>query len=182
MNEHQSLKGFNILIVLVLFFAIGTKAQRVEHDFENNGYRHINTGVTSILTPKGSAFPIGISMNYYQGFSTPYYIRLYSRYEISKADELVITLSDDKEMHLHAYHDNIMHSRLGILPKPVTIYDAIYQLDEQQLNDLLSLSVVRVNIGSGNEWHIKNFKKEKIGKWLQKNYKAIRKRLAKSEE
>ena len=171
-----------LMVFVILFIATASQAQRVEHDFDNDGYRHIYTGVTPILTPQGTAFPISISLNYFQGFSTPYYIRLYSRYEISKADELVLTLSDDKEMHLHAYHDNTMHSRLGLPFKAVTIYDVLYQLDEQQLNDLLNSSVVGVKIGSGDEWHTKNFKNDKIGKWLKSNYKAIGKRLAKDIE
>jgi hypothetical protein len=72
-----------------------------------------------------------------------------------------------------------MHSHLGLLPKKVAIYDVVYQLDEQQLNDLLSFSIINVKIGYGNEWHIKNYKNNKIGKWLKSNYKAICKRLAK---
>jgi len=171
-----------LMIFVILFLATVSQAQRVEHDFDNDGYRHINTGVTPVLTPPGTVFSISISLNYFQGFSTPYYIRLYSRYEISRADELILTLSDGQEMHLHAYHDNTMYSRLGLPFKAVTIYDVLYQLNEQQLNDLLNSSVAAVKIGSGDEWHIKNFKNDKIGKWLKSNYKAIGKRLAKDIE
>ena len=187
MNENQNQTVLNpysirerlILVFLFLIFVIVSQAQRVAHDFDNHGYRLIDTNITTVLTPKGTIFPISISLNYYQGFSNPYFIRLYSRYELSETDELVLTLSDSKEIHLYAYLDNIMHSHLGLLPKKVAIYDVVYQLDEQQLNDLLSFSIINVKIGSGNEWHIKNYKNNKIGKWLKSNYKAICKRLAK---
>ena len=83
-------------------------------------------------------------------------------------------------MHLFASTNNIMNSRLGILIKEVTIYDALYPLDEQQLNAVLSSPIISVKIGSGNNWHCKNYKSNKIGKWLQSNYKYICKRLEKS--
>lgn len=175
--------GKLILVFGGLLFATATMAQRVAHDFDNSGYRHIDTYMTRVLTPQGSKWPISISMNYYEGFSNKYYLRLYSRYRLSKKDELILTLSEGKEMHLYAYDSNSMHWNLGAsFLKEVPIYDAIYPLDEQQLNDLLSLSVTDVNIGSSNEWHVKHFKNDKIGKWLKKNHKAIRKRLAKSRE
>ena len=158
-------------------------AQRVAHDNDIQGYRYIDTYNTRALTPKGSSFPICISLDYYQGFSNPFYIRLYSRYKLSETDELLITFSDGNEMHLYASTNNIMNSRLGILIKEVTIYDALYPLDEQQLNAVLSSSIISVKIGSGNNWHCKNYKNyksNKIGKWLQSNYKSICKRLEKS--
>lgn len=175
--------GRLILLFFVLLFATATMAQRVAHDLDRNGYRYIDTYNTRVLTPKGSNWPISISMDYYEGFSNKYYLRLYSRYELSKKDELVLTLSEGKEMHLYAHVSNSMHWNLGVsFLKEVPIYDALYPLDEQQLNDLLSLSVTDIKIGSGNEWHIKHFKNDKIGKWLKKNYKAICKRLTKSRD
>ena len=158
-------------------------AQRVAHDLDRNGYRYIDTYNTRVLTPKGSNWPILISMDYYEGFSNKYYLRLYSRYELSKKDELILTLSEGREMHLYAHVSNSTYWNLGVsFLKEVPIYDVLYPLDEQQLNDLLSLSVTDIKIGSGNEWHIKHFKNDKVGKWLKKNYKAIRKRLAKSRD
>jgi hypothetical protein len=169
--------------ILLLFFyllASVSMAQRVAHDHDIQGYRYIDTYNTRVLTPKGSSFPISISLDYYQGFSNPFYIRLYSRYKLSETDELLITFSDGNEMHLFASTNNIMNSRLGILIKEVTIYDALYPLDEQQLNAVLSSPIISVKIGSGNNWHCKNYKSNKIGKWLQSNYKYICKRLEKS--
>lgn len=170
--------GRLILLFFVLLFATATMAQRVAHDFDHNGYRYIDTYTIRVLTPKSSNWPISISMNYYEGFSNKYYLRLYSRYELSKKDELILTLSEGKEMHLYAYVSNSTHWNLGVsFFKEVPIYDALYPLDEQQLNDLLSLSVTDIKIGSGNEWNVKHFKNDKIGKWLKKNYEAICKRL-----
>ena len=181
----------SILLLSFYLLASVSMAQRVAHDHDIQGYRYIdtyNTRVlryidtynTRVLTPKGSSFPISISLDYYQGFSNPFYIRLYSRYKLSETDELLITFSDGNEMHLFASTNNIMNSRLGILIKEVTIYDALYPLDEQQLNAVLSSPIISVKIGSGNNWHCKNYKSNKIGKWLQSNYKSICKRLEKS--
>ena len=175
--------GRFILLFFALLFATATMAQRVAHDLDRNGYRYIDTYSTRILTPRGSNWPRSISMDYYEGSDNKYYLRLYSRYELSEKDELILTLSDSKIMHLYAHISNNMHWNLGVpFLKEVPIYDALYPLDEQQLNDLLSLSVTDIKIGSDNEWHVKHFKNDKIGKWLKKNYKAIRKRLAKSRD
>jgi len=172
--------GRLVLLLFVLLIATVTMAQGVVHDLDNNGYRYIDTYNTRVLTPQGSKWPISISMDYYEGFSNKYYLRLYSRYELSKKDELILTLSEGKEMHLYAQVGNSTHWNLGVpFLKEVPIYDALYPLDEQQLNELLSLSITDIKIGSGNEWNVKHFKNDKIGKWLKKNYKAIRKRLVK---
>ena len=44
--------GRLLLIFIIILFATFSKAQRVEHDFDINGYRHINTSVTTVFTPK----------------------------------------------------------------------------------------------------------------------------------
>jgi hypothetical protein len=151
---------------------------------DEHGYRIIETDLTSVLTPKGFLYAISISLNYYQGFKCPYFIRLYGRPELTDDDRLTIALSNGKELHLYPSGSDLQYSRLGLIKK-VPVYQAFYPLDEDQLSDLLSASVVAISMkiktGSKAEWHSKELKDGYVDKWLKLNYKAIQKRLNKKK-
>ena len=165
--------------------AIVYKTKVLYDKVDEHGYRLIETDITPVLTPKGSVCPISISLNYYQGYKYPYFLRLYGRHELTNDDRLAFSLSNGKELHLYPCGSNLQYSRLGLIKK-VPIYDAYYQLDDEQLNDLLSSTVagisMKIKTGSKYEWLSKDYKEKNVDKWLKLNYEAIQKRLNKSEK
>lgn len=182
----------HIITILLTLVAVTAQAQFIEslkkkenpkwvqYDKYLQGYRYIQTELMYVTMPKRSEFWANIGLNYYEGFKQPYYVRIYTGCMLSVKDELILTFSDGREMHLYADESNVMHSNLG-LGKKVYIYDAIYQLDEFQLKNLVSSSILGIRVGWGEEWHSKEFKKDKLGKFMSLNYQAIQKRLAKSK-
>ena len=181
----------HIITILLTLVAVTAQAQFiaslkkenpkwVQYDKYIQWYRYIQTELMYVTIPKRSEFWADIGLNYYEGYKQPYYIRLYTGCMLSVKDELVLTFSDGREMHLYADGSNVMHSNLG-LGKKVYIYDAIYQLDEFQLRDLVSSSILGIKVGWGKEWHSREFKKDILGKFMSQNYQAIQKRLAKSK-
>ena len=152
---------------------------------DEDGYRLIFTDWTPALAPKGLFKSICISLNYYQGYKCPYFLRLYGEYEFTDDDRLAVTLSGGKELHLYPSAVDVTHSRLGLI-RERALYEAFYQLDEGQLNDLLSSTVtgisLKIKAGSKYEWFSKDLKDKFVDKWLKQNYKAIQKRLEKSEK
>lgn len=173
-------KFINILFLLVvLLSSIPCFAQRVEYDFYKDEFRYINTASTAVLTPSNSHFPISISLDYYGNENVKqYYLRLYGRCELTKNAKLALILADGSEMQLEAYASNIYHSRLGLI-KMKTIYDALYIISNEQLSNILNIPIVGVKIKTGDDWHCKTFKRNKIGEWLKLNYWEINKRLNK---
>lgn len=153
-------------------------AKQVEYDKDINGYRYIQTGSLTVLMPKRSEFWTSICISYYEGYKNPYYIRLYSRCELSKKDILILKFANGKEMHLYAEDSNYWRSNLGI-GKKVDIYDAIYLLDVERLDELFSSPVTGIMVGYGSKWHSKEFEKNEIGEFLKSNYDTIHKRLEK---
>ena len=170
-----------IILVLILFLSsIPCFAQRVEYDFNKDEFRYIYTTSTVVLTPNNSHFPISISLNYYGNENVKqYYLRLYGRYELTKNTKLALILADGSEMQLEAYASNIYHDRLGLI-KMKTIYDALYIISNKQLSNILNIKIVGVKIKTGDDWHWKTFKRNKIGEWLKLNYREINKRLNKA--
>ena len=61
-----------------------------------------------------------------------------------------------------------------------TIYDALYIISNKQLSNILNIKIVGVKIKTGDDWHCKTFKRNKIGEWLKLNYREINKRLNKA--
>lgn len=173
-------KFINVLFLLVvLLSSTPCYAQRVEYDFYKDGLRYINTASTAVLTPNNSHFPISISLDYYGNENVKqYYLRLYGRYELTKDTKLAITLANGNEMQLEAYASNIYHDRLGLI-KMKTIYDALYIISNEQLSNILNTAIVGVKIKTGDDWHCKTFKHNKIGEWLKLNYRKINNRLNK---
>lgn len=161
------------------------KAKVWYDEVDEHGFRMIDTETTSVLTPKGSVCPISISLNYYQGLEFPYYLRLYGRHELTNDDRLAVTLSSGKELHLYPCGNDLQYSRLGLIKK-VPVYQSFFPLDDEQLNDLLSSTVVgismKIKMGSKYEWLSKDLKNGYVDKWLKLNYKAIQKRLKKAEK
>lgn len=174
----QTSRFVSILAVLFIWLnTIPCFAQKVEHDVDKDGYRILSTASTSVLTPEDSHFPISISLNYYGNEKVEQYIlRLYGRYELTKDTKLALLLDDDTEILLKAYTSNIYHSRLGLI-REVTIYDALYQITDEQLNNLITKPIVAIKIKTQHDWMGKTFKHNRIGKWLQLNYKEIGKKL-----
>lgn len=170
-----------IILVLILFLSsIPCFAQRVEYDFNKDEFRYIYTTSTVVLTPNNSHFPISISLDYYGNENVKqYYLRLYGRYELTKNTKLALILADGSEMQLEAYASNIYHDRLGLI-KMKTIYDALYIISNKQLSNILNIKIVSVKIKTGDDWHCKTFKRNKIGEWLKLNYREINKRLNKA--
>ena len=171
--------------LLLAFVAVAGQAQLkkenpewIQYDRQEQGYRYIQPESAYVAMPKRSEFWTNICLAYYEGYRYPYYISLVSGYQLSKKHELIFTFSDGKEMHLFADASDVMHSNLGI-GKKVWTYEAIFLLDEFQLRDLVSSSIVGIKVGWGKEWHSTEIKKNKVGKFLSLNYKAIQKRLAK---
>lgn len=152
---------------------------------DEDGYRLIFTDWTPALAPKGAFKTICISLNYYQGYKCPYFLRLYGEYEFTDDDRLAIALSNGKELHLYPCAVGVTHSRLGLI-RERALYETFYQLDEGQLGDLLSSTVtnisLKIKVGSKYEWFGKDFKDKFVDKWLKLNYKAIQKRLKKLEK
>lgn len=168
-----------ILVLILLLSSIPCFAQRVEHDFTQDGLRYINTASTAVLTPNNSHFPISISLDYYGNENVKqYYLRLYGRYELTKDTKLALILADGSEMQLEAYTSNIYHDRLGLI-KMKTIYDALYIISNEQLSIILNTAIVGVKIKTSDDWHCKTFKHNTIGEWLKLNYREINKRLNK---
>ena len=155
-------------------------ARRVMYDGLDDGFRLIETAQMPIITPK-PFYTIDISLNYYEGRKNPYYLFLYSGYEISSKEELIITFSDKRELRLPVTDSRILYSNADILNKMKPTYEVIYHLEEQQLNDIISSPIIAVKIASGNEWNewrINKYSNEDVGKWLRLNHKAINKRLS----
>ena len=168
-----------ILVLILLLSSTLSFAQRVEYDFNQDGLRYIITASTAVLTPNNSHFPISISLDYYGNENVKqYYLRLYGRYELTKDTKLALSLADGSEMQLEAYTSNIYHDRLGLI-KMKTIYDALYIISNEQLSNILNTTIVGVKIKTGDDWHCKTFKRNRIGEWLKLNYREINKRLNK---
>ncbi len=157
-------------------------AKKIAYDKDIDGFRYIQSNSISILTPGEPINTINISLNYYEGHKNPYFLLLDSRTELSEKDEVIITFSNKEELHLFATSSGVSYSHLGIYIKKVAIYDVTYFLDEQQLNDIISNSIVAIKIGSEGDWHEwrinKLWSNKDVGKWLKMNYKAINKRLS----
>lgn len=170
-------KFINILFLLiVLISSTPCCAQRVEYDFYKDGLRYITTASTAVLTPSNSHFPISISLDYYGNENVrQYYLRLYGRYELTKDTKLALVHDDGTEMQFEPYASNIYHNRLGLI-KMKSIYDALYIISNEQLDHILYTTIVGVKIKTGDGWHSKTFKHNKIGEWLNLNYREISKR------
>lgn len=179
------MKKFILIFLIIALSAFTANAQlllagakRVEYDKMINGYRYIQVSSLNINVPERSVFWTNIAINFYDGYSNPYYIRLYTGCELTKKDELVFTFADGREVHLYSNACDILHSRLGLI-KMHTIYDATYLLSWQQLNDIISSEIVSIKIGYEDKWYTRKFKKNELTRWLSTNYNAIRKRLEK---
>ena len=177
-----------IITILLAFFALTTRAQwfqsimhnpkRVQIDKMISGYRYLQTEPLTVLMPKRAVFWTLISMDYYEGYKNPHYIRLYSRCELSKKDILIIKFAEGPDLHLYAETSNHWRSNLG-LGKKTHIYDAVCLLDERKLERLLSTPIVGIMVGWGSKWYSKDFKKDELGKLLNNNYQAICRKLEK---
>ena len=180
-----------IITILLAFFALTTRAQwfqsimhnpkRVQIDKMISGYRYLQTEPLTVLMPKRAVFWTLISMDYYEGYKNPHYIRLYSRCELSEKDILIIKFAEGPDLHLYAETSNHWRNNLGI-GKKVDIYDAVYLLDEQKLEKILSSPISGIMIGWGSNWYSKDFKKNELGKLLNQNYEAISRQLKKSRK
>lgn len=55
-----------------------------------------------------------------------------------------------------------------------------YIISNKQLSNILNIKIVGIKIKTGDDWHCKTFKRNKIGEWLKLNYREINKRLNKA--
>lgn len=165
------------LSILLFFIAVSASAQQVEYDSTDNGYRHLSTSTTVVVRPEGSLYPISIGLNYYEGYTSPYYLRLYSRNEEIVADQQMIMLvfSDGTTFELKSLASNHYRDRLG-LGKEKDIYDVHYAVDDEVLQRILTQSLNEVRIRYNKEWLSKTYKHNALGKWLRANHKAIEKK------
>lgn len=163
-----------ILLHCWLFIAIPSFAQKIARDTSFDGHRYIETYTKVILTPKKSVFPISLSLVYYGGYK----LRFHSRYKLPAKSFLKISLTNGDEITFYPYTSYMYEDKLGLI-KEKKIYDIIYQIDEEQLEKILSSSIQTIGIGSEESWFSKSWKNNQIGKWLSIGYKNINKRLSK---
>jgi len=169
------------LFILSILFILSSVAygQVVTYDYtDNDGFRNINTKSLSILRPKGSIFPISISINYYEGYLNKYYLRLYSRYPLAKNAYILLTADDGKELAVNSRESTVFKDDLGLI-KEVEIYDVLLPVEQYILDEICSSKIKTIEIFNGDERLRKKIRNNDLARWINASKKEIIKALEK---
>lgn len=173
-----------LIIFILLAISIGANAQKVDVSrMESDGRWQIMTSGKDISL-NGAKYTIHLKA-YIRNGVPDYCLLISSFYTIPENAEVLFKLGNGEILYLPINNLNVGEINSSyivgqvVIPNSSKYYSSIYDLSESELNKIEEFGILKMRITGGSSYREKEWKKDKLGKFLGKSKLVVEKQMKK---
>lgn len=184
------MKKIILVAVFVMCHLVSVFGQKIIHDrIENDGRRLIVTDefVCRNLTDK-VVLSCALSYSEFQEISSFNLVANISAdhpLEIKEGSRMLIKLFDDSVIELTTFSSSETHRRkvyAGYIITYIHTMDAFFEITKEQLHNIITKGVKKIRIETFPDYYDNVFKKDKLGKQLDKRFQMLEQAISSPKE